>query len=125
MKTFLKIIFVVLLLVFVGILLAALCVYKTRSDAKGIHSNINIGMNARQVHQELNGRYVCTYQIHKNTDEIDMVEKEEFLHEISGPNTKGEMSIHILGLTPYKVSFKLRFDNQGILYEKSDPYGWD
>ncbi len=125
MKRYFKIVFVVLFFVFLSVLVAGLCARKTRSNAKGIHSNITVGMNAQQVHQELKGRYVCLYQIQNKKDAVKMVSKDEFLLEISGPNTTGEMGIHVLGFTAYKASFKLKFDSQGLLYEKSDPYGWD
>ena len=125
MKRFLKIIIVVLVFVFLCVLVAGLCVSKTKSNAKGIRSNITVGMNVQQVHQELKGRYVCNYQIQNKKDAVKMVSKDDFLLEISGPNTTGEMGVHVLGLTPYKASFKLRFDSQGLLYEKTDPYGWD
>ena len=125
MKKLVKIIFIIFLFVMLSMFFTVLCVRKTTLNAKKIHSTINIGMNVQQVHQELYGRYICSYEIEVGEDEKNRVGKDEFLRDISKNTTKGEMHIHIMGFTPYRVSFDLKFDNKGVLYEKSKPHGWD
>ncbi len=97
----------------------------TVNRAETIHSSIQAGMTADQVHEALSERDVCicsvfrdgkSGRVHNNMEEFIRAMRE---------GASGSMRIHILGSTPYRVSFTVTFDSPGTVSEKSSLKGWD
>lgn len=95
----------------------------TIGRAKRAHSTIQAGMTADQVHEILDqvnhgssGYYLCHYS--SGT-------KEEFLTKMRDGGAPGTMRVHMMGQTPYRVSFTVAFDASGHVSEVSSTKGWD
>ena len=123
---------VVLVPLVTGTVTAAVAMYavgravgNTVTRARSIHSGIRAGMTAGQVSDMLSKRDFSFYVIRRDGQSPIDTDLDAFVRELRQGGTLGEMRVHIMGSTPYRVSFSVMFGVPGIVTGKSAPKGWD
>ena len=112
-----------------GILIAGFQgIFEPNGRARRVHEAIKPGSNFREVGRLLTGRYVCFFETKTDgqwdTVSLHAFEEADAIQLTGKPDT---MRLHLvfLGMSPYRVSFKVELDGNGNVTKVTDPYGWD
>lgn len=102
-------------------------IFEPGRRARRVHGAIRLGSNFRDVEPLLTGRYFCFFQTKTNGQWNTVSQafaEPEAIQPTGVPDTM-RLSLHFLGMSPYRVSFYVELDENGNVTNVTDPYGWD